>query len=169
MPEKAAEQSAIRQANILSGNIAKHEMTRLWNHFTRLAFFSRGYTSSVIRQMTRSFVQDKTLMARLEEQGYTPAEVERYLNMHQEELTKGLVMDYANNWIIAQMTNYATTAAQNEPDRNGKAGGHFTWKNVGAEPMQEALFPTRIFISRDEQTGDATYMETPMRTGGRSG
>jgi hypothetical protein len=80
----------------------------------------------------------------------------------------GLMLDYAVMQSIANVMNYATTSMYDEPDKNGKTGGHFVWDNPGSTKAS-LLFPNSIFLypktdDKGERTGEGVYISNPVRT-----
>jgi hypothetical protein len=153
---------AIQEANLLAGNLAKETMRPGWYTALGLGLFSRSYTSTVIRQVTRAFTEDKVLAASLKEAGVKPAEIERALNGYQKELRFALMLDYAAYQIQSNALNYFMTGASNEPDKNGKPGAHLIYENKG-NTTKDAFAPERVFITRNED-GSSFYLRSPNRT-----
>jgi hypothetical protein len=168
IPRDAAEVSAARFSNLLGGNLPKEEMNQLWHQILGGALFSRGYTSTVVRQTTRAIMQDKVLMAQLERRGYTPQMIEKAVDTHRAELGKALMLDYFVMQIVGNGLNYAMT--DGVEDRYGEKRRHFSWDNkpkdkpLGTKPdKMDYLFPDRIYIGQ-AKNGNDLYMENPLRT-----
>jgi hypothetical protein len=162
--EQAAHLMAIRKSNMMSGNLSKAEMRPSWYKGMGSIFFSRGYTSTVLRQLTRAVADDRTLRAALQERGMRPADVERLVNANRNDLQMALLRDYVTMWTSSNLMNYVNTARYDEPDKNGKTGGHFIWDNKGAGPIAGKIMPESIFWSRNDQDGSAVYLRMPFRT-----
>jgi hypothetical protein len=165
----AAELSAVRQANNIGGNLPKAEMNQIWHQILGGALFSRGYSSTVVRQATSAITKDKILMARLQRRGYTPEAIAKLIDQNREDIAKGLVLDYAHMLIWGNLINYAMTMDGKTKDRNGEYKPHFAWDNpskdghTGKPSKSEYLFPDRISMGLAKD-GNPAYMENPLRT-----
>lgn len=168
-PRDVAETSASRFANMIGGNLPKEEMNAVWHQILGASLFSRGYTSTVVRQTTRAIVQDKILMAALQRKGYSPDMVAKAVDAHRADLAKALMLDYFVMQATGNIINYAMTA--DVEDRNGKVRRHWAFENkprdrpMGTKPdASDYLFPDRIAIGKTKDGTQDLYMENPLRT-----
>ena len=162
-PEQAAHLMAIRKSNTMAGNLAKAEMRPGWWKGMGSTFFSRGYTSTVLRQLTRSIAHDKTLQAALRQRGFTPEQAMKLVHQNRDDFAAALMRDYIMFQTSMQAWNYTATALYDEEDKHGNTGGHFTWQNKGSEGIGDVIAPTRVFSGRDEE-GNGIYLRAPFRT-----
>lgn len=170
MARAEAEQAAARFANTIAGNLPKEDMGRIWHHVLGDAMFSRSYTSTVTRNVTRALVKDRVLMAQLKAKGMGQADIDKAVGKYSSALAVGLLMDYAAMQVMGNVLNYFTTAMQGEPDRYGNKRGHFSWDNtprdrpIGSKPTSaDYLMPDRIFLGRDDKD-KPVYISNPLRT-----
>ncbi len=168
MPRDAAELAASRMSNLIGGNLPKHEINQLWHQILGSTMFSRGYTSTVVRQATRAVTEDKILMAALAKRGHTPETVAKAVKQYRTELQKALALDYIVMQLTGNLINYAMT--DGVEDRYGVKRRHFSWDNkpkdkpMGSRPdKMDYAFPDRIYIGQAKD-GKDVYMENPLRT-----
>lgn len=159
---------AAQESNPIGGNLPREEMNRTLYRALGLGLFSRGLQASTVRMATRTIENNEIVRSVAQSKGFTPEEAKIITDRNRNFLMVGLLLDYAVMQTVANALNYATTAIYNEPDKNGKPGGHFVIDNPGSTNAS-LLFPNSIFLrpKTDEQgnrTGEGVYISNPIRT-----
>ena len=159
--------AAARDSNLVGGMLPKGDVALWVYRAAGIGEFSRGLTTSTIKQITRALEGDRVIRAYAQAKGYTPAEAKKIMESNRDYMRASLLLDYVMMVGTANAINYWTTRYYDEPDKDGKTGGHFVHQNQGAQPS-EKFFPRRIFIKPElgkdgERTGRQVVMGVPIR------
>jgi hypothetical protein len=169
-PEKMSvfKTTAAQESNPIGGNLPKEEMNRTLYRALGLGLFSRGLQASTTRMLTRTIENNEIVRSVAESKGFTPKEAKIITDRNRNFLMAGLLLDYAVMQTIANATNYAMTAYYDEPDKDGKRGGHFVVDNPGSTKAS-LFFPNSVFLypktgDDGKTTGEGVYISNPIRT-----
>jgi hypothetical protein len=160
--------TAAQESNPIGGNLPKEEMNQTLYRGLGLTLFSRGLQASTTRMLTRTVENNEIVRSIAKKNGFTDAEAKLITDRNRHFLMAGLALDYAVMQTVANALNYATTSLYDEPDKDGKPGGHFVWDNPGATNASR-VFPNSIFLKpktddAGNPTGEGIYISNPIRT-----
>jgi len=160
--------TAAQESNPIGGNLPKEEMNQTLYRALGLGLFSRGLQASTVRMLTRTVENNEIVRSVAESKGFSPKEAKIITDRNRNFLMAGLALDYVVMQSVANALNYATTSFYNEPDKNGKKGGHLVKDNPGSTAAS-LFFPNSIFLKPKlgpdgQPTGEGIYISNPVRT-----